>query len=556
MPGNTTSPMLLLADPDAASLADLLPLPLEAGAGLAPPPRPEGPRYLYSNVAALNDLPQQRWGVIYPEGEAWRVDAVRDLIEARAEDQGIEPAAVKRFAVPGDMDAERSTAWIKDILVPSASASELPRYLLLLGDLDEVSLELQQALAVKYLPGRLAFSMPEPYEAYAQKVCGWRKRPSSVQARVVSATARSGRATNAPDAGYRDLMAPAVKLALAAKGTRLEEAPLSIPARRDELLSLTRAADLPTVLWTMSHGIGHAADYEMKRRQQGALLWGTDCSRAEHLISADDVASGPFLPGGFWFIFACFGAGTPKKSVYWHWLEHLKQKGDENLARYDLSRALQYLPSPEQAPFVAALPSAALANPDGPLAVLGHVDLAWAHSFRTPPGTGVDPVRLFLEAPSLLADRRSPSRAGAATWAFQSQLAQVDSSLVNLFDAAERLARKADTQPANPVDPIDLGRLFMLRQDLRAYMLLGDPAVQLNIGPPQVRAESTADGAAWPTPERMVGAVIEVLGGKRASYVAGQVGVAEQDLAAWVQTFREAGAAALDELKSNRRGRA
>src|SRR5580698_3373746 len=101
-------------------------------------------------------------------------------------------------------------------------------------------------------------------------------------------------------------------------------------------------------------------------------------SSASDQITAADLQGRKFLPGGLWLMFACFGAGTPSRSVYAPWLERLTDLG---LCRIPAQSVLAALPRPGERPFVAALAEAALASPDGPLGVIGHVDLAWTWSF-------------------------------------------------------------------------------------------------------------------------------------------------------------------------------
>src|SRR5262245_54561146 len=85
-----------------------------------------------------------------------------------------------------------------------------------------------------------------------------------------------------------------------------------------------------------------------------------------------------FLPGGVWVMFACFGAGTPSRSAYHHWLARWQASGEHD---GDLAPVLASLPADGEPAFLAALPQAALASPSGPLAVIGHLDLAWSYGF-------------------------------------------------------------------------------------------------------------------------------------------------------------------------------
>ena len=120
---------------------------------------------------------------------------------------------------------------------------------------------------------------------------------------------------------------------------------------------------------------GVLTDPAEQRARQGAMSFGAE---------ADDLAGaallrGPIAPLGLWLMFACFSAGTPSTSKYARWIERLIAEGR---AGGRPEQVLQCLPGPGEPPFVAAIPKAALKNPRGPLAFIGHVDLAWTWSFQ------------------------------------------------------------------------------------------------------------------------------------------------------------------------------
>lgn len=134
---------------------------------------------------------------------------------------------------------------------------------------------------------------------------------------------------------------------------------------------------------------------------------------------------------------------------------------------------LASLPRDGERPFLAALPQAALRNPDGPLAVIGHLDLAWTYSF-------VDPARAAQSRASRifssLQSTARGSRAGVALDALMRSYREVNDELIAGYQA------EADARALNrpsPVEPTHRSRAFMLRNDLRGYVLLGDPAARL-----------------------------------------------------------------------------
>ena len=119
----------------------------------------------------------------------------------------------------------------------------------------------------------------------------------------------------------------------------------------------------PAIAFTASHGMGWKAPNPQQPTAQGALI----CQDWEPFtkpepsdwLSASDVAADAHVHGLIAFHFACYGAGTPSHDRFMH------KRGQ---------------PPTEIAtqPFLAALPTALLAHPNGSaLACIGHVERAW-----------------------------------------------------------------------------------------------------------------------------------------------------------------------------------
>lgn len=438
-----------------------------------------------------NDLEAQRWGVIAPQGpEGDRLLAlIRPLIERRQEQQG---DAVKIYRVPAQMTADAAMRWKKTEFDAGADLNiEVPRFQLILGDLDRVSYEQQQVQASDGYVGRLAFAREDDYAAYVEKLLRW-ERMSEGTARPDSLFFTVHDGTAATAVGHRALVGPGVEV------VRRRQASGQYPAREivefgdrttpspDELLARASGGD-PSVLFTLSHGEGAPRggwrSHEEQRRRQGAMSFGR-----EGKLGGDDLRARPFLPGGVWFMFACYGAGTPSSSAYRHWLAQLASAGQ---FRGKPEAVLAGLPGPQDRPFIAALPQAVLANPAGPLAFMGHIDLAWTYGFQElDAGATNRPARYMAITRSLL----KRDRVGVSMRELLRFCDQTNLELTNLHDQDAR-ARSAG-QPGQ-LDPARMGHLWMLRQDLAAYVLLGDPAARLPYGgapgepPARARGESS-----------------------------------------------------------------
>ncbi|WP_437618241.1 hypothetical protein [Sorangium sp. So ce1151] len=420
--------------------------------------------HFWDETGDPDDLEAQRWGVIAPEGAPGDrlLALIQPLIDARREAQ--DGHEVKIYRVPPAMSPEEAARWRKQHFDVSVElARDLPRYQLLLGDLHEVPLALQQYQSTDGFVGRLCFREEREYEAYVDKVLRWEQARAEVAGSAKFYTVHDG--TAATMMGYRSLTQPAL---VQLKKYRLDVADLGdqdAPSP-DEFLEAVRSPE-PTVMFTVSHGAGAPRggwkSEGDQRDRQGAMSFGR-----EGKLSGGDLGDAPFLPGGIWFMLACYGGGTPDVSAYRHWLDRLKQSGQFG---GQAQSVLAGLPQSGQRPFIARLPQAALANPNGPLAVMGHIDLAWTYSFEerdtgkavSRPSKFVDVIRTALETSRVGSSFRELLKASLLT----------NAELTSLYDKAEREGA------AHAPDPARLGHLWMLRQDLSGYVLLGDPAVRL-----------------------------------------------------------------------------
>lgn len=423
-----------------------------------------------------NDLTLQRWGVIAPEGKEGdrMLEAMAPLLRKREEEQG---APVITYRVPPDMDAKMAVSW-KDEVYWSEDVEEddRPLYLMLLGDYEEVSLELQHSLANGALVGRVHFANSQgkhqldAHAAYAEKVVVHAQRGTPAERPdLLFHVARDG--TNATQSGEARLLQPCLEAAL--KNRDAGKLPVSavreIDAEGADAFLSAGATTTPSVLLSISHGVGAPrrgwSGAEEQWHKQGALVMGH-----QDVLDAERLGKRPFLPGGLWFLLACFGAGTPSASAYHAWLSLLSKEGGY---RGKANSVLASLPAAGARPFVAALPQAALSNPEGPLAIIGHMDLAWTYGFSSATNLGESRKSRFYSALEVMV---RGSRAGVGIEALMRFYRETNDALMASYqsEADARAQNRADGTNHN-----ERGHLWMLRNDLRGYVLLGDPAVRL-----------------------------------------------------------------------------
>ena len=146
--------------------------------------------------------------------------------------------------------------------------------------------------------------------------------------------------------------------------------------------------------------------------------------------------------------FACYGGGTPET-------DNFDRMNDQ--PRKIASKA-----------FFSALPAKLLTHPGGgALAVLAHIERAWAYSFLG--DKGGSQTQGFRD---VLGRLMRGDRIGQATDVFNMRWATLSAQL-----AEAQLDLKFGGQ--TPLDK--LGRMWVARDDARNFMILGDPAVRLRV---------------------------------------------------------------------------
>jgi hypothetical protein len=551
---------LLLARPGGAPV-------LDRGLGtrdllVTDPSGDHEPEHLWDESGEANDLPAQRWGVFAPEGPVGDrlLALVQPLIAHRRQQQG--DHEVQIYRVPAKLGPLEALRWRKRNFEAGAGLRvDLPRYQLLLGDLDVMPLALQHAFACDGFPGRLAFASDDGYAAYVQKVLRWETCPEVQAAHGLLCGVRDG--TPATAIGQRALLDPGIELLRdACSRGQLEVAgldPLDLGDEPDPSILLRRAAATRAgVLFSVSHGEGAPREgwtspVDMRARQ-GAMSFG----RAGSLTAAD-LTGRPFMPGGVWCMLACYGAGTPDRSAYRHWLDSLSRAG-----RYfgRPEAVLTALPKDGAPPFIAALPQAALASDDGPLAFVGHVDLAWTYGFQELDDRPVTrPGRLMALMRALLRG----DRAGVALREVARGVGMANVELTCLFDQDSEM-----TVETGPAEQARRAHLWMLRNDLAAYVLLGDPAARLPLAPrepapvwpaqpapmavttPQgtLRAQMTAREPEPPALDdprlvRLESLILKYLAGEALDDLAADAGLPIDELRAAADAYRDAARLAL-----------
>jgi hypothetical protein len=424
-------------------------------------------------AAGLNPkrLDEVGWGVVFPASLAQEtVDAIRDALGELLQRRRQQAGGLYKEFVGGDgyRRGENAKEWLRrhnsgfGRVDPRTGAP--PYYLLIVGDPNTIPYAFQYNLDVDRAVGRIHFESLQEYANYAR----------SVVAAETGRVARSRRAvlfgvTNPGDRATglstQHLIQPLLDgyAKKRAKGTDAEKAVISRwtvdavlgdDATRSRLLRLMGGDQSPALLFTASHGIGFPAGDPGQVEYQGALIcqdWPGPYGggiRREHYLAAEDIDDDASPLGMINFHFACFGAGTPFNDEFYQLFNRTRSP----IAPYA---------------FLARLPRRLLAHPKGgALAVIGHIERAWTHSFKW--GTSRDQTTDFSEVLYQLMDGYP---VGYAMEAINTRYASISA----------QLSHELQEHEFSPRDPQVLADLWTGNNDARGYAIVGDPAVTLAV---------------------------------------------------------------------------
>lgn len=403
-----------------------------------------------SKVEDPTNLAETGWGVLFAPGVSREVQEALSPLLARRRDQ----AGIERYKEYHGV-AARSAREL--MLMPEIDhqmgaypdSTRLPYYLLLVGDPSRLTFRLQTQLDVQYAVGRLDLANADEYAAYATAVLATEKgeRPRDRDL-AFFAVENSG-----DEATARTANTLAATLAAGLKRQRPDWNIRTIGGReatRERLGRLLRT-ERPSLLFTAGHGVGYDIGDPDQLARQGALIcadWpgvGLDLYD-DHCFAGSDVPTGADLAGVIAFLFSCYGAGTPE---------------------YD-SFASKGLNGPDRIasnPFSSRLPQCLLAA--GALAAIGHVDRTWTSSF-TWNGEGGH-IRVYNQVLRLLMDGYPVG------WAMEQMNIQAADLSLSMHDLWE------DREFLRPVDIEVFADLWTATNDARNFVVLGDPAVRLNL---------------------------------------------------------------------------
>jgi hypothetical protein len=411
------------------------------------------------------NLAEAGWGIIYGAGIGPEIkEALSPLRRLRAAQSG---ALFKTYTYRGE--SSRRFLSDNDTGLGAADPKEMPYYLLIVGSPEEIPFNFQYELDVDRAVGRLYFATVSEYDNYGRSVVAAERgdvrlprRASFFSVANPDDPATELSTTRLVEPLYDDFKAELTR------DTRSEKwdvrAYMRDDATRTTLSSLFggSAGALPAFLFTASHGMAFNRGDRYQVAHQGALVcqdWnGNPATISEDVYFAGEhIADDDRLHGLITFLFACYGAGTPAYDEF---------------MRKVAGTARPIAP----AAFLSSLPRRMLGHPrGGALAVVGHIERVWTHSFLWPGKTRGHRAH-FTSTLGRLFDGYP---VGYAFDYINERHASASVQLVSLLEKKRKRIKVSD---------IELIQTWALNNDARDYIILGDPAVRLCV--PETQEEA------------------------------------------------------------------
>lgn len=410
-----------------------------------------------------NNLAEAGWGILYGPGVGADIKkALQPLIDRRrAEAKPLVIFEPEDF-VPG----EDAYQWLKrhkvslNVVNPALG---VPYYLMIVASPDAIPFEFQYVLDLYWAVGRVWFDTPDEFGRYAQSVVDYEKAEQVAARRHIALFAPEHDFDAATQLFTRQVAQPlcgvssggGVETVLGARMKYTLQPFLGETATKQHLTDIYCGASpggRPALLFSGGHGMQFNHGDALQLNTQGALVcqdWDrTGEITAKDWFAAADLPGDAQVHGLIQFMFACHGGGVPQ-------FDNFDRLGGQ---------PRRIAPGP----FFSKLPQALLAHRNGgALAVVAHIERAWAYSFQG--DGGLPQVQGFR---NVLSRILAGQRIGEAMDTFNINWAAIAARL-----SEAQLARERD--PSLSVRPI--GRLWVQRDDARNFMVFGDPAVRLRV---------------------------------------------------------------------------
>jgi hypothetical protein len=335
----------------------------------------------------------------------------------------------------------------------------VPFYLLIVGEPQEISFEFQFNLDIQHAVGRVGFEQLDDYARFANNVVR-----AETDAHKYTSRSRAGFfGTKHPEDKPTHLSCLHLIESLAQSLHREEgEADATVLSRelagKQGLQELLGGDATPKLLFSATHCMLLPPGHPNQEIDHGAPIcaeWPGPVKAAGKPIARDacftarDLDPSADLTGLITFMFGCCSGGAPN---YSHFPTEPNGKG------YRLARK----------PFIANLPKAMLSAPKGCPAVVGHIDSAYMWSFTD--WREREQNQLYHQCFDRLL------KSAPLGWAMQSFHEAYANRRLQFEEVIQKERMYGD---AYRFDDLQLAQLWFSVNDLRNFLILGDPAVSI-----------------------------------------------------------------------------
>jgi hypothetical protein len=395
------------------------------------------------------DLASAGWGVVFAPDIGPEIrEALDPLLKHRQNQAG---AFFKQYDYSPGMTKQDFLA--REHAPPGPpDPRHVPYYLLIVGDPRSIPFRFQYELDVQYGVGRICFERAGDYTNYAHSVVRAEAEPP-VRPKQLIFFGTTHEDDPATEMMMRELTLPLAEALAAAElgwDIRLVSGPIATKAELGRLLGGT---ETPALLFTATHGVYFPPDNPRHLSDLGALLcqeWPGPESWVgplppEHWFAARDIGDEADVHGLIAFLFGGFGGGV---------------------LEYD-SFSVESPGKRASHPFVARLPQRLASHPrGGALAVIAQIDRGWTTSFSwTEPGQ----AQMFERTLKRLLQGFP---VGSAMEYFNQRYAELSVELAALWE---------DRNSGREVTRSRFQRILTATNDMRNFVVFGDPAVRLNL---------------------------------------------------------------------------
>jgi Peptidase family C25 len=410
-------------------------------------------------LAKLNDVTQAGWTFLVNSKDAHVSDSI-EILQPLAKHRGMaDPKAPLVF------NGESPDQWFdwfeNNYYSPLSEGKSVPRYILIVGDPQMIPFKFQSILDSAAYVGRIDFDSRDHITTYVNKVLKFEKDNSALPSKeaIVMGTNYGPGDPTFYSANY--LVKPISSYISSKLGFKTKTLMDQQASKSSFLQSLKQSK--PALVFSATHGAGFRDENFFTQKKLNGSIYcqgETDTPIDDILFTSYDVPDGePFLEGSVFFQFACFGYGTPSESDFQHW-----QDGGMGFN--------------SQEDFVSDLPKRLLLHERGPIAYIGHVDLAWLQGFDDPnnpnPLSQYDNrITPFIDSCRLLL---SGEPVGQSLEEMNKRYDIENAIISNRIDQARKGRIEFSDEFYSKI-----AEMYIIRSDAQNYMLLGDPAVKLNV---------------------------------------------------------------------------